>query len=326
MVYCCRSRPTADPGGDSEERNQSQALPTSPRFTEPKRLNQQRHGQLQQKSGTPLGSPYEVEKTTPWSTKMIGGGRALLIGRDESNTERVEEVTEEEGRSGVAKDGGDGGSPNADGKRVTAVHGGRGGASTPVCEDELTLSAVRTRKHLCSSVGRSINEAGDQGERIATATPGKHSDSSVSSVNPFGIAGSGAVPSGFPLDEGMSGNTGGTVMVDQIAIPEGRRRTTEATSSAPTKPSSIRPSDSSPPKPAATQRPRPVLPPVRSVMPPRRDVRKSYLSSLGMRKGVMIGTGEERTPPPIIRRSPLYGVRNMRKFRSFYLSVCVGLR
>lgn len=293
---------------------------SSPRFTEPKKLKQQRHRQLQQKSGTPPGSPSKVEKTAgsaresasvepPCNTKM-SDGRALLIGRDKSKTERVEEVAGGGGRSAVAKDGGDGGLPNTDGERVAAVHGGRGGASAPVCEDELTLSAVRTTKHLSSSVGRSINEAGDQGEKMATTTPGKHPNSSVSSVDPFGAAagGGGAVPSGSPLDEGVSGNTG-AVVVDQTAISERGRRTTAAPSSAPTKPSSIRPSDSSPPKPAGTQRPRPVLPPVRSVVPPRRDVRKSYLSSLGMRKVVMVGTGEERTPPPIIRRSPLYGVR-----------------
>lgn len=330
-VVCRRSNRSAafgaDPGGDSKERNQRQMTSTSPRIFEPMKVKQQRYIQLQQKTRTPSSSP-EVERTAgsaresvsvePSGNTEMGGGsgdRALLIGRGESKTERVEEAVGGEGRAGVAKDGGDRGSPKADGKGVAAVHGGRGGASAPVCEDELPLSAVRTTKHLSSSVGRSFNKAENQGEKMATTTPEKHPSrphSSVSSVDRYGAAAGaarGAVPSGVPFDEGVSRNTSEAVVANQTDIPERGLRATAAPSSVPTKPSSIQPSGSSPPKPAATQRPRPVLPPVRSVEPPRRDVRKSYLSSLGMRRVVMVGTGEERTPPPIVRRSPLYGVR-----------------
>ncbi|CAM9160175.1 unnamed protein product [Scytosiphon promiscuus] len=44
-------------------------------------------------------------------------------------------------------------------------------------------------------------------------------------------------------------------------------------------------------------------PPLRAVKPPRRDIRRDYLTNLGMKKAVVAGPGGTRTPPPMIRRS-----------------------
>ena len=47
----------------------------------------------------------------------------------------------------------------------------------------------------------------------------------------------------------------------------------------------------------------PGSPPLRAVKPPRRDIRKDYLTNLGMKQAVVAGPGGTRTPPPMIRRS-----------------------
>ncbi|CAM9828579.1 unnamed protein product [Ectocarpus sp. 6 AP-2014] len=44
-------------------------------------------------------------------------------------------------------------------------------------------------------------------------------------------------------------------------------------------------------------------PPLRAVRPPRRDIRRDYLTNLGMKRAVVAGPGDARTPPPMIRRS-----------------------
>ncbi|CAN0060448.1 unnamed protein product, partial [Discosporangium mesarthrocarpum] len=45
------------------------------------------------------------------------------------------------------------------------------------------------------------------------------------------------------------------------------------------------------------------FPSPRSVNPPRRDVRRAYLSNLGMKGAVVAGPGGTRTPPPLLRRT-----------------------
>ena len=68
-------------------------------------------------------------------------------------------------------------------------------------------------------------------------------------------------------------------------------------------------SDSSPLRPrAAAQKPKSLSPPVRAVKPPRRDIRKDYLTNLGLKRAVVAGPGGTRSlPPPMLKRSSLHG-------------------
>lgn len=70
---------------------------------------------------------------------------------------------------------------------------------------------------------------------------------------------------------------------------------------------------------------KPGSPPLRAVQPPRRDIRKSYLTNLGMKRAVVAGPGGTRTPPPMVRRSSFHhGVRKGERERGYNAWV-VGL-
>lgn len=69
----------------------------------------------------------------------------------------------------------------------------------------------------------------------------------------------------------------------------------------------------------------PGSPPLRAVRPPRRDIRKDYLTNLGMKGAVMAGPGGTRIPPPMFRRSSFIEVSRRRGRRRRWVCKVVVL-
>lgn len=128
-----------------------------------------------------------------------------------------------------------------------------------------------------------------------------------------------AAPAAATADApGAPGSGGGATVASALSAgPRERRRPSISsdgrppTAEAAASPSSARSSGNVTPtiaNPVVPGSPR-----LRAVRPPRRDIRKAYLTNLGMKGAVVAGPGGTRTPPPMVRRSSFIEVSRSRR-------------
>eukprot|EP00903_Cladosiphon_okamuranus_P005503 g5484.t1 len=182
-----------------------------------------------------------------------------------------------------------------------STSGGGGGGATQAKEDEVVL-----RKNTSCSYATTTAAASSPSSAAATAaaTLGTAAASASESTNESGnenvwtrrdkqahqAAYSPSAPASAPvaINPPPPGAT---------PAPSSTASASSSTSSSPP-PSSSRIADRSVADPIKVG-----SPPLRAVKPPRRDIRRAYLTNLGMKSAVVAGPGGTRTPPPILRRS-----------------------